>query len=175
VVAFISTSTTDQNNRTLHLSERDGRDFVAAYAKYTFYKFLTIVDIIEEAALGIVEEGTKIGKTHEAEQLADQLRTVKHFGENSNNKNNIPPQNGQTCTFIYTMETFWYKLISSMLGNLYIINETHMKTLDPFIYLLKTFLRANSTANILTAYRSVNLTNQQIQQYIITNNCFDFT
>jgi hypothetical protein len=88
VLALISTSTTDQNNRTLHLSERDGRDFVTAYAKYTFYKFLTIVHIVEEAALGIVEKGTKIGKKHEAKQLADQLRTVKYFRENSNNKNN---------------------------------------------------------------------------------------
>jgi len=41
------------------------------------------VNIFEEAALGIIEEVTKIGKRHEAEWLAEQLKIVKHFDRTS--------------------------------------------------------------------------------------------
>lgn len=164
-----------QDNRTLHLTDRDGRDFVTAYMRYAAHKSLIMANIVEEAALGIIEEGTKLNKSHEAEQLAEQLRFVKRLGENSRNLNSIPPQIGETCIFTYTKETFWYKLINSALSNLYMINETHLRTLGPFVYLLKKILRTNSTANIMTVYRGVNLTDEQIKQYRTTNSCFLFT
>jgi hypothetical protein len=148
---------------------------VTGYNKHVFYKFLTITHIIEEVILRTTKEGTKIAKRRETEWLAGQLRTAKHRGEISNNINNIASQIGQTCVFIYTMETFWYKLINSVLGNFDVINETHLRTLDLFIYFLKQILRGDFTANILTFYCGVDLTYQQIQQYITTNSCFDFT
>jgi hypothetical protein len=56
-----------------------------------------------------------------------------------------------------------------------LINESHLKTLGPFCYLLKTYLRSNSNGNILTVYRGVWLTDAEIQEYITTRECFKFT
>ncbi len=41
------------------------------------------MNISEEAALGVLEEVTRIGKRHEAEWLAEQLKIVKHFDRTS--------------------------------------------------------------------------------------------
>jgi hypothetical protein len=57
--ALISTLTTAQNSRKLYFSVRDHRDFVTAYNKYAFHKFLIIPHI--------VEEDRKTGKRHKTE------------------------------------------------------------------------------------------------------------
>lgn len=136
---FTTPISTVKINRTIHLADRDGRDFVTAYMKYIFYNRLTLMNVIEEASLGITEEGTKIGKRVEAERLAERLRNVKHFAETSKSPNKIPREIGEICVYLYTLETFWYKLINSALGNPNLINQIHLKTLGPFCYLLKTF------------------------------------
>ncbi len=119
--ALISSPITAQNNRILHFWVLDQRDFVTAYNKYTFYKFLLI--------LHTVEEDTKIGTRYKTEWLANHLRTIKHFGETSKNITNIPSQIGKTSVFIYTMETLWYKLINSALNNLHMITQVSQSSL----------------------------------------------
>ncbi|CAF3877786.1 unnamed protein product, partial [Rotaria sp. Silwood1] len=42
----------------------------------------TLADVVEDASKGIVEEGTAIGKAHEAQWLAKELNKVKHYGAN---------------------------------------------------------------------------------------------
>jgi hypothetical protein len=103
---LISTPTTAQNSRKLYFSLRDHRDFVTAYNKYAFHKFLTITHI--------VEEDRKTGKRHKNKWLGNHLKIVQ-------------------------------------------------------------FLWGNFIKNILTINRDVDLTYQQIQQYITMNSCFNFT
>jgi hypothetical protein len=73
---------------------------------HTFYNRLTLVNIVEEASVGITEEGTKLGKRDEAERLAEQLRSVKHFAETSESTNKIPREIGEICVRLYTLDSF---------------------------------------------------------------------
>lgn len=131
----------------------------------------TLADIVEEAACGIMEEGTRVNKRHEAEWLARQLREVKHFGKKSCH-DKIPHEIGQTCVHLYTMESFWYKLINSVLRNTENITERDMKTLGPFSYLLAQYLRENQTRDIDTVYRGLTLTDEERQVYMEGRFCF---
>ncbi|CAF0944729.1 unnamed protein product [Rotaria sp. Silwood1] len=51
----------------------------------------TIAEVVEEAAHGIIKEGSAIGKVHEAQWLSQQLVAIKgdNIGDN-NNENQLP-------------------------------------------------------------------------------------
>ncbi|CAF1544431.1 unnamed protein product, partial [Rotaria sp. Silwood1] len=74
--------------------------------------------VVKEATKGVIQEGTKLGKVHEAEWLAKQLREVEHLGQDVPLFLRYPSEIGDTLDYLYTKESFWYKLINRVLRNL---------------------------------------------------------
>lgn len=69
----------------------------------------TITDVVEEAARGIIKEGSAIGKVYEARWLSQQLLAIKDFGcsVQVNSIERFPPVIGKTCVYLYTSKSFW--------------------------------------------------------------------
>ena len=127
----------------------------------------TIADIVEEAAQGIINEGTAHGKVHEARWLAKTLRDVQHSGANASAQSfEIPLDIGQTCVSLYTKESFWYKLINHTLCDPKTIVRNQITTLGPFCYLLDRFLVKQGTDNVDWVYCSLNLDDEQRKQFM---------
>jgi hypothetical protein len=59
--------------------------------------------LVEEAALGIIEEGKQIGKQCEAEKMADLLREQKDKGMK---------EVWKCCPYLYSLESFLYKTLN---------------------------------------------------------------
>jgi hypothetical protein len=148
------------------------------------HKYKTIADVVEEAAQGIIKEGTSVGKVHDAEWLAQQLLDVKQFGANvvieadsslilvTNPPYYLPCcpkislKIGETFVYLYTLESFWYKLMNQILRDPETVTREHIKTLGPFCFLLRFYLRQIKTTNILTVYRGLTLTDEQRQIFL---------
>ncbi|CAF4518820.1 unnamed protein product [Rotaria sp. Silwood2] len=88
--------------------------------------------IVEKAAVGIIEEGKKIRKQHEAEYLAKILREKKHAA-----MKNV----WECCANLYSLESFLYKKVNETMT--VIGDEVHgqdwreqARTLGPFCLLL---------------------------------------
>jgi hypothetical protein len=88
--------------------------------------------ILEKAALGIIEEGKKIGKKCEAEEMANLLRANKNAGIK---------EIWKCCAHLYTLESFLYKKLNEIMR--LIGSEKHEQvwrskvgTLGPFCLLL---------------------------------------
>jgi hypothetical protein len=98
----------------------------------------TIGDVVEEAADGIITEGSVIGKIHEAQWLSQQLMNVKDFGSNikANSIKSFPSEIGETCVHLYTKESFLYKLINHIFRDPNSITREQIKNLGPFCWLL---------------------------------------
>ncbi|CAF3955024.1 unnamed protein product [Rotaria sp. Silwood1] len=128
----------------------------------------TIAEVVEEAAHGIIKEGSAIGKVHEAQWLSQQLVAVKGFGSNINANfiQRFPSEIGETCAYLYTKESFWYKLINRILRDPHSITLEQVKSLGPFCWLLDWYLYDNPTTDVLTVYRSLNLDDEQQKQFM---------
>lgn len=128
----------------------------------------TISDIVEEAAYGIINEGLIIGKLHEAQWLSQQFVIVKDFGSNIKAKSikNFPSEIGETCAYLYTKESFLYKLINRVFRDLYSVTREQIRSLGPFCWLLDWYLYDKPTTDILTVYRGLNLDDQQRKQFM---------
>ncbi|CAF1106900.1 unnamed protein product [Didymodactylos carnosus] len=126
----------------------------------------TIANVVESAAAGIITEGTTLGKTSEAEWLAQRLLSVKHFGTHvvANLFSRIAPEIGKTCIYLYTKESFWYKLINRVLRAPETIKRDQVLTLGPFCWLLYEYLIHNYTTDVLVVYRGLTVTDEQRQQ-----------
>ncbi|CAF4591946.1 unnamed protein product, partial [Rotaria sp. Silwood2] len=98
----------------------------------------TIADVVEEAADGIIKEGSAIGKLHEAQWISQQLVAVKDFGSNTkvDSIKNFPSNIGETCVYLYTKESFWYKLTNRVLRDPHSMSRKQVKSLGPFCWLL---------------------------------------
>ncbi|CAF0989633.1 unnamed protein product [Adineta ricciae] len=88
--------------------------------------------IVEKAALGIVEEGIKLGKKREAEKMAKELRAKKNLAMK---------EVWSCCAHLYTLESFLYKKINEIMR--LIGSKQHeqvwrskISTLGPFCLLL---------------------------------------
>ncbi|CAF1397234.1 unnamed protein product [Rotaria magnacalcarata] len=88
--------------------------------------------VVEKAALGIIEEGKKLGKKHEAEEISNQLLEKK----NADIK-----EIWKCCAYLYTLESFLYKKSNEIMR--LIGSEQHeqiwrskIRTLGPFCLLL---------------------------------------
>jgi len=88
--------------------------------------------IVEQAALGIIEEGKKTGKQCEAEQMAKKLREKKDLGMK---------EVWRCCAHLYTLESFLYKKLNEIMR--LIGSKQHeqiwrskISTLGPFCLLL---------------------------------------
>jgi hypothetical protein len=146
----------------------DGLDFPQTYFDYELKnQSKTYADILEDAAYGILKEGVTLHKIHEAEWLAEQVRSIKSFANNDSIKIEswcvrIPDEIGQACVFLYTKESFWYKLINSVLRNPQCIPREQVKTLGPFFFLLTKYLSQIQTRrSFFDVYRGVTLTDEQ--------------
>ncbi|CAF1167376.1 unnamed protein product [Rotaria sordida] len=126
----------------------------------------TFSAVVEDASTGIITEGTALGKQREAEWLAQQLLAVKHHGTAPKRESlALPEVIGETCIFLYTRDSFWFKLINKVLRTSREFTEEHVKTLGPFCYLLHKALKelADNTTKIV--YRGVNLSDAERAEY----------
>ncbi|CAF3035387.1 unnamed protein product [Rotaria sp. Silwood2] len=134
-------------------------------------------DVVEAAAEGIMKEGSLLGKTKEAEWLARQLLTVKHYGNGISADwcHTIPVEIGQMCVYLYTKECFWYKLVNKLLRDISNITIDQLKSIGPFCWLLQQYLEKNKTREIITLYRGCELTDEQRKDYMIKKGTITFT
>ncbi|CAM4869505.1 unnamed protein product [Rotaria socialis] len=128
----------------------------------------TISDLIQEASSGIIEEGIAIGEAEKARWLARQLNNVKNYGENIQfGPNAIPSEIGKTLVYLYTRETFWYKLINSVIRDLSTMTRKKVNTIGPFCVLLRSYINDqgdNSFPSIV--YRGITLTDEERKNFM---------
>jgi hypothetical protein len=134
-------------------------------------------DVVEAAAEGIMKEGSLLGKPKEAEWLAQQLLTVKHYGVEipADSCHTMPAEIGQMCVYLYTKECFWYKLVNKLLRDILSITIDQLKSIGPFCWLLQQYLRKNTTREIMTLYRGCELTDEQRKDYMKKKGTITFT
>nr|ACD54799.1 NAD(P)(+)-arginine ADP-ribosyltransferase-like protein [Adineta vaga] len=129
----------------------------------------TLSDVVEDAAEGIRQEGRTLDKSNEAEWLAQQLLAVKHYGarlEKVDCDTEISREIGETCIYLYTKESFLYRLINQILRNPTGGTDQQIKTLGPFCFLLQTYLQQHPTTGILTVYRGLHITDKERKQFM---------
>jgi len=118
--------------------------------------------IVEKATVGIIEEGKKIGKQREAEQMAKMLREKKHAEMK---------EVWECCAYLYTMESFLYKRINEtmrLIGDKEYEQDWRDKarTLGPFCLLLWDNPSSDQTTKRGTKlYRGANLSNELISTF----------
>jgi hypothetical protein len=153
--------------------------FPTSYLWLTTSRNATFADIVEEAAQGILKEGTDLSKKCEAIWLADQLRAVKHYGENINKLDEVPDEIGRMCVFLYTKESFLFKSINNILRDIYNITLEKLKKFGPFSALLSLYLEQIQTTTIETVYRGLNLTDEErcfyMCEYVVRFSAFTST
>ena len=134
-------------------------------------KIKTMADLAEDAAIGIIKEGTALGKAHEARWLAKQLFTVKHFGSNVKAQySRVPRAIGETCVYLYTKESFWYKSLTGFLRKPDMVTIDQLKTYGPFCHLMHWYLKKNCTTDtVRTVYRSLSINDEQRQAFMKPN------
>ncbi|CAF1110925.1 unnamed protein product [Didymodactylos carnosus] len=113
-------------------------------------------------------EGAKIGKEKEAQWLAQRLLEAKHFSENKiiiHNTETGPKEIGETCIYLYTKESFWYKLLNSLLRNYQTITREQVKTVGPFCWLLERYTVGNMN-DVLTVYRGLTVTDEERKNFM---------
>ncbi|CAF3905449.1 unnamed protein product, partial [Rotaria sp. Silwood1] len=126
----------------------------------------TMAYVVKEATKGIIQEGTKLGKVHEAEWLAKQLREVEHLRQDVPLFLRYPSEIGDTLNYLYTKESFWYKLINRVLRNLDTVTLEQVGTLGPFCYLLHNYFQHIPRKDIFTVYRGLTLTDEQREDFM---------
>ncbi|CAF1172635.1 unnamed protein product [Didymodactylos carnosus] len=134
-------------------------------------KIKTMADLAEDAALGIIKEGAALGKVHEARWLAKQLFTVKHFGNDVKAQySRVPREIGETCVYLYTKESFWYKSVNGLFRKPETVTIDQLKTYGPFCHLMHWYLKKNHTTDsVTTVYRGLNLNDEQRQEFTKAN------
>ncbi|CAF2937646.1 unnamed protein product [Rotaria sp. Silwood2] len=167
LAACVTVSSQHLHPRNTLCTARRG-DFIGAYYQLELHnKVKTAADLVSAAAEGIIKEGTRLGKIHEAKSLSQQLLAFKHSGDGKCiNYHKIPSEIGEICVNLYTQDSFWYKRINHVLRTVANITLEKVKTLGPFCYLLYYYLLNNSTTDILTVYRSLNLTDKERQKFM---------
>lgn len=173
----------DQNHKSVHFREkRFGNAVVLANSFFIqqepwpkrFWRLAienknkTMGDLTEDAATGIIKVGTSLGKAHEAQWLAKQLLAVKHHGNNVKAEYyRVPKQIGETCVYLYTKESFWYKSIYNFYCDYEFMTDEKLKTYAPFCHIMHLFLKKDFTSDsaISTVYRSLNLNDEQRMQF----------
>lgn len=104
------------------LNEQNHRRFLNQSRK-KFGK-MSLNDLVENAAQGIVQEGLKLNKQCEAQWIAEQLKSVQQKCKEDVEK---------LILYLYTFESFLYRLINQTLRE----NDLEkIETLGPFIQIL---------------------------------------
>lgn len=115
--------------------------------------------MVQKAAEGILIEGKKVGKQHEAEWLAQKLMNVI---------DGTAVEVWRVCAFLYTMESFLYKKLNECMRlegdkeheQLW---KSKVATFGPFSLLL--YYLGEYSSGEMTVYRGCNLNDDLIQQY----------
>jgi hypothetical protein len=117
--------------------------------------------LVEKAALGIIEEGTQIGRRYEAEKLANLLREQKDKGFK---------EVWKRCAYLYSLESFLYKTLNATMR--LIGTKEHeqnwrskIPTLGPFCLLLWDDPINKKAKTDTTLYRGANLKPEDIAMY----------
>jgi hypothetical protein len=128
----------------------------------------SLADVVEEAISGIMKEGTRLSKSNEAKWLAEQLRTVQKFGKNfgATWQSRHPSKIGQMCAFLYTRDSFWYKLVNAILRDPNTITCEHVKTFGPFCWLLDRYIGGHDEEDSVTVYRGMTLSDEQRKEFM---------
>ncbi|CAF3644118.1 unnamed protein product [Rotaria socialis] len=120
-------------------------------------------EIVEKAKLGILHEGQLVGKQCEAKWIVEQLEKVK-----DKTKKDI----GECCVYIYTLESFLYKILNHamrLIGDIDHENiwQSKIETLGPFAFLLYYYLSYENLTHRTntTVYRGAQLTDEMIAAY----------
>ncbi|CAF2142897.1 unnamed protein product [Rotaria magnacalcarata] len=128
----------------------------------------TISDLTQEASNGIIQEGISIGEAEKARWLARQLNNVKNYGENMQfGPNTIPSEIGKTLVNLYTRDTFWCKLINSVIRDLSTMTRKKVNTIGPFCVLLRSYINDqgdNPFPSIV--YRGLTLTDEERKNFM---------
>ncbi|CAF1104370.1 unnamed protein product [Didymodactylos carnosus] len=177
-----STTTADsetEEERLLQYLRRHG-DLSKNYRQLELRcKGKTYADVVGDAASGILAEGIKLGKVKEAQWLAKQLLDVKQFGEDKlldlYDDVDIPQPIGETCVYLYTKESFWYKHLNSVLRNYPTMTLEQVKTLGPFCFILFNYIHHKSSVGEFTVYRGLTVTDEERQQFLKTGANIIFT
>jgi hypothetical protein len=126
------------------------------------YDETIVLMIVEKAALGIIEEGKKIGKNCEAEWIAKQLME---------RKNNGMKEVWKCCTNLYSRESFLYKKVNETMRSIDSDEpeqswRSKLDTFGPFCLLLwNNPFNDKSTKKVEILYRSVTLSSAEIDSY----------
>lgn len=173
------TSIPRQNDGGLQLTLQKGLVLHTAYLVYANIRCFTLANIVEEAIAGILKEGAKHPEScRQLEILVETLKAVQHHANHATDIYGIHSDIADACILIYTMDTFWYDSINSALRRLPVMTDEDFQTFAPFCYLMQTYLKKTPATkknipNIV--YRGVQLTDEQIEQFKQTDNCFHFT
>ncbi|CAF2084146.1 unnamed protein product [Rotaria magnacalcarata] len=140
----------------------------------------TLAFVVDEAAKGIVNEGTALGKAVEAKWLAEQLLGVKHHADGIEVSGRcwttlVPSAIGETCIYLYTKESFWYKLLNRVMRDPFTITRKHVTSLGPFCWLLYTYLPQRSNPSVEIVYRGLTLTEEEREDFMQDMFFTDFT
>ena len=173
------TSASAQNQRKPSLDLHEGPVIHSTFLIYANFAQLTLADILKQTISGILREGAQneINQKH-AKILVEKLQNVQHHADHAKDIYDIHSELGDACILLYTMETFWYRSINSTLRALPVITDDQFLTFAPFCYLLQTYLKetpANEDNVPDVVYRGVMLTDEQVEVYKQSNNCFQFT
>jgi hypothetical protein len=169
-ISEVSSETSDNSSAGARVMADAGLFHSVYWHQKLCFKNKTLADVVEEAAQGILKTGISVAKTCEAHWLAEQLLAVKASGTNiipeDLYESPIPSDIGKTCVYLYTKESFWYKLVNKTLRHPLTVTHEHVETLGPFCYLLQRYLEQINTSGIRTVYRGLNLTNEERQQFM---------
>jgi hypothetical protein len=141
--------------------------YASGYARNENLSNDELEDLLEKAAAGIEEEGTKMGKKTEAQFMANELRKQRGQG-----KKKI----GECCIKLYTMESFLYKLFNQVMreaevkdnhGFSFVLNrdKNYGRTLGPYCSLLCIYLHITPRQKDIVVFRGVELTDEMIDDY----------
>lgn len=125
-------------------------------------KFPSLIpDLVEKAALGIIEEGKKLGKQCEAEEIAALLREQKNKGIKAVWKR---------CAYLYSLESFLYKKLNQIMRLIGDKEQEEMwrskvQTLGPFCLLLWDDPINTRMKTEMTLYRGANLKPEHLKIY----------
>ncbi len=118
--------------------------------------------IVEKAALGMIEEGKKLGKQREAENLAEKLMGKKEAGMK---------EVWKCCAYLYSLECFLYKKLNEIMRS--IGSEEHeevwrskVRTFGPYCLLLwDNPFNSNITEPGTILYRGARLSDDLIASF----------
>jgi hypothetical protein len=162
------------NTITLKRSSSDAYNlistFILAATKYlnleekelTSSNETVVLMVVEKAALGIIEEGKKIGKKCEAEWIAKKLMERKNSGIK---------EVWKYCANLYSKESFLYKKVNETMRLIESdeneqIWRSKLDTFAPFCLLLcHNLFNDKSTKNFGTLYRGITLSPAEIDLF----------